>query len=202
MYSYTISKSYNPNNQLGFNCINIEGDGAIIIKTGDSLKCNASYSINNDVLSINSTNNNITLVLPPLPLNNVNIKSKYDSVKYDGLLCNQLIISSSQNVLINNSIINNCRISSKSDSVNITNSNINNLNINASNNVNVELNDFSYVEIKSENDSVQMKYNGNRPVNVDCTSSHGSVKINGPFSGGKNCKKKIIITASNDIKLS
>ena len=38
-------------------------------------------------------------------------------------------------------------------------------------------------------------------MNVDCTSTYGTVKAIGAFYGDVNCAKKIVINAAHSIKL-
>lgn len=201
MNKETIENVNTQNTDVGFRSIHLEAAHNITIKRGLSVKCNATFSVNNDTLYIVSDNDSITLALPQVSLDTVEIDTTHDSVKCDGLTCNQLTISAAHNVTIENSQINECEISSEYDSVHIMQSTIDNLIISAAHNVSVEVNEFSKLDIESMYDGVKIKYNGNQLVNVDCTSTYGTVKAIGAFYGDVNCAKKIVINAAHSIKL-
>ena len=201
MNKETIENVNTQKADVGFHSIHLEAAHNITIKRGLYVKCNATFSVNNGTLYIVSENDSITLALPQVSLDTVEIDTTYDSVKCDGLTCNQLTISAAHNVKIENSQINECEISSEYDSVHIMQSTIDNLSISAAHNVSVEVNDFSKIDIESEYDGVIIKYNGNQLVNLDCTSTHGTVKAIGAFYGDVNCAKKIVINAAHSIKL-
>ena len=191
----------NKTTNVGFHSIHLTASHDITIKKGMSIKCNASFTVNDGVLYIDSENNSITIALPQANFEIIEIESEYGSVKCDGLNCKQLSISSPHNVKIENSCIDECQISSEYDSIHIIKSKINNANLSAAHNVNVDLDDFSYIEIESEYGGVKFTYNGTQLINADCTSKYGTVKAQGTFYGGADCDKKIIITAAHDIKL-
>ena len=201
MNATVSNKAENNNVNIGFHSVQIEASQRVTIKRGATVKCDATFNVIDGVLHVFSQYDGVTLVLPQVALDTVEIDSEYDSVKCEGLHCNKLLISAAHNVKIETSIINECEISSEYDSVNVFKSTINTLNISAAQNVNVELDDFCYMEIESEYNGVKVIYNGNQLVNVDCASSFGSVKVNGPFYGGPECGKSIVISASQDIRL-
>ena len=186
---------------IGFQSIHLEAAHNVTIKRGLSVKCNATFTVSDGVLYANSENDSITLVIPQVELDTIEIESQYDSIKCDGLQCNQLTISSAHNVKIENSIIDRCEISSEYDSIHILKSKMSEVYLDAAHNVNVELDDFDYIEIDSQYDGVKIIYNGKELVNVDCTSTYGTVKADGPFYGDENCDKKIVIKAAQGIKL-
>lgn len=186
---------------VGFHSIHLAASQDITIKKGMSIKCNASFIVNDGILYIDSDYSGITIVLPQINFEAVEIESEYGSVKCDGVNCKQLSISSAHDVKIDNSHIDECEISSEYDSIHIINSRINNANLSAAHNVSVELDEFSCIEIVSQYDGVKFIYNGTQQVNADCTSEYGTVKARGVFYGGADCNKRIIITAAHDIRL-
>lgn len=193
---------YNTKNiDVGFHSIYLDVKYDITIKRGPSVKCNATFYVNNGTLYIESNNTKTTLSIPQVPLDIVEISTEYGSVKCIGLNCNQLTISTAYDIKIKNSQINECEISSEHGSVHILQSTINILDISASYDIDVELNDFNQINIDTTHGRANVKYNGNSLVNVNCTSTYGSVKANGPFYGDENCAKKITIDASHSIKL-
>ena len=186
---------------IGFHCIHIEVAQNATIKKGASVKCNATFAVTDGVLYISSEYDGVTLIIPQVSFETIEIDTKYGSVTCDGLSCNQLSISSAQSVKVENSSVNVCEISSTYDAVHVSKSTIETLNIRAAQNVSIELDDFCYIEITSEYDSVKVKYNGNRLVNVNCSTTFGSVEAKGTFYGNTDCDKKIVISAAQNIKL-
>lgn len=61
------------NTDVGFHSIHLEAAHNITIKRGLSVKCNATFSVNNGTLYIVSDNDSITLALPQVSLDTVEI---------------------------------------------------------------------------------------------------------------------------------